>query len=227
MSQTNLSLLKALTTPHFRQWLANLADSREVLGSELAETCMDTLNTQPADYDSMLRRCEGLGWISRSFFAPSISQQAFGGLMYAGGIAKASDDAKCVHATWFAWRAVDVDAIKSFCGQTKPHKTNYAIGDLVKYAPLFVAQIQGGKAMRKACGRVVGYSTLRLDDGTPYPRVAWDDDPKDEPACQAPVDEAPRCVTNTRPDGARTKRCECPRVPYTARPVHPKAIRHA
>lgn len=234
MSQANLSFLKTHTTPHFRQWLANLAESREALGSELAETCTDTLNTQPADYDTMLRRCEELGWIARSFFAPSISQQAFGGLTYSGSIHNTSDDAKRVHTTWFAWRAVDVEAIKSFCGQTKPDKTNYAIGDVVRYAPLFVAQICGGTAMRKARGRVVGFSTLRLDDGTSYPRVAWDDNPKDEPACQAPVDEPPRCVTNSckgceKPWCVcpRAKVCACPRVPYAARPVHPKAIRHA
>lgn len=216
--------LQLLATPHFKSWLASLIESREALGSELVESCTDGLNTQPADFDSMLRYCEDLGWIARSFFAPSISAQAFGGLMYSGSIHRTSDDAKQIHASWYAWRAVDVEAIRSFCGQTKVAKTNYAIGDKIKYTPLFIERIRGGESMRKVRGRVVGFSTLRLDDGTPYPRVAWSDDPKDEPACQAPIEDAPACKTNA--SGPRTNACSCPRVAYTARAVHPRTIQH-
>lgn len=214
---SDLSRLRALSTKHFRQWLANLAESREALGSELVETAPGFPTRSPVDFDDMLRLCESLGWITRSFFAPSISAQAFNGLQY-GALSRASDEAKQIHASWYAWRVVDAEAIKSFCGQTTTTKTNYAIGDRVKYAPLFVAQVQGGAAMRKARGVVVGLT----DDGRP--RVSWSDDPKDEPACQALVDDPPKCITNT--NGVRSKACACPRVPYGARAVHPKAIRH-
>jgi hypothetical protein len=217
--------LQYLATAHFKAWLASLVESREALGSELVEACADGLNTQPADFDLMLRHCEDLGWIARSFFAPSVSAQAFGGLMYHGGVHHASDDAKRIHASWYAWRIVDAEAARSFCGQTKSAKTNYQIGDRVKYAPLFIEQIRGGESMRKARGHVVGFSTLRLDDGTPYPRVAWSDDPKDEPACQAPIEDAPICATSAKTNGVRLAACSCPRVAYTARAVHPKAIR--
>jgi len=220
---STLQSLILLASPHFKALLHGLAESREALGSDLAETCTDSLNTQPADYDSMLRHCEALDWIRRSFFAPSVSQQAFGGLTSHGGIANTSDDAKKIHASWFAWRIVDRVAVESFAGANKSTKAKFVLDDLVKWAPMFIARIQGGAAMRKVCGVVVGFSTGSMSE---FPRVTWDDDPKDEPACQAPVDDPPRCVTNTRPDGARTKRCECPRVPYAARPVNPKAIRH-
>lgn len=72
---------------------------------------------------------------------------------------------------------------------------------------------------------VGGFSTLRTDDGRAFPRVAWSDDPKTEPACQAPVDKPPRC----RDAGSKgaLRHCSCPRIPYRARAVSPSAIRKA
>jgi hypothetical protein len=214
-----LSRLRSLSTKFLHVWLRGLLDNRQALGSELVESAHGFPVRMPVDYDDMLSACETLGWIERSFFAPSVSQQAFCGLQY-GNLATASDDAKKLHASWFAWRVIDAAAVESFIGNTPSTKTKIVVGDLVKWSPLFVAQIQGGAAMRNVFGTVVGFSTGLMSD---FPRVTWDDDPKDEPACQAPIEKPPPCVTNT--SGLRVKRCACSRVPYAARPVSPKAIR--
>lgn len=217
----NLRTIQRLGGDAFKTWLgAMLVENPNGLGSELIESTSSTNNVR--DADDVLRAAEMLRWIERTAFDPSISQQAFGGLQYAGGIGCASDDAKKHHASWFMWRIIDREAVEAFVGDKKPERTAYEFGDVVGYAPAFVAQIQGGARMRKATGTIVGWSTLKTDKGEVFPRVRWSDDPKWEPECVSPMYEGASCKNY---DMKKNVCLTHDLVPYTARAVSPAAIR--
>lgn len=220
-SRDNLTTINRHGGPAFKTWLGRmLAENPNGLGSELVETMPGAMNGH--DADDVLRAAEALGWIERTMLAPSVSQQAFGGLQY-GRLSTTSDDTKKHHASWFMWRVIDRTAIDTFVGDAKPPTTSYKIGDDVRYNPAFVRQIQGGTLMLKARGVVVGFSTLKTGAGAPFPRVAWDDDPKDEVEC-ASTRFLGSCGRYVR----RTDSCpDHGRVPYVRCAVSPSAIRKA
>ena len=221
--QDALTVLRIHASPEWKAWLGSmLVDNPNGLGSELVMALRGSDN--PARADTLLEAATRLGWIERTGYAPSVEQQFFG----VGGVPGSALDTskassvKGFHGQLWMFRIIDRAAVEAHVGDAKPERATYVTSDAVKYRPAFVAQIQGGTRMRKMLGRVVGFSTLRTDDGVPFPRVAWDADPNDEPACQAPVDEPPRC----RDAGSKGALhvCSCPRVPYRARPVHPANI---
>jgi hypothetical protein len=216
-------MIDALTTiqihgsAEWKAWLgAMLVHNPNGLGSELVETLKGTDNVARAD--TLLAAATSLGWIERTGYAPSDEQRFFGVGGVSGSALETSkaSSVRDFHGQLYLYRVSDRAAVEAHVGADKPKAQRFELGDVVKYNPAFVAQIQGGASMRKARGRVVGYAF----NGT-RPRVSWDDDPTTEPACQAPVEEPPVCVTNA---GLRLCACACPRVPYVARAVSPSAI---
>jgi hypothetical protein len=187
------------------------------LGSELVEMLKGPDNAARAD--TLLAAATSLGWIERTGYAPSTEQLFFFGVGGVPGSALETSKASSVkgfHGQLYLYRVTDRAAVEAHVGADRPKAQRFELGDVVKYAPAFVAQIQGGATMRRMRGRVVGYGF-----GGTHPRIAWDADPATEPACQAPVEVPPACVTNK---GARLRACACPRVPYAARAVSPSAI---
>lgn len=221
--KSEMTIERAATTLRIRAsdawkgWLGlMLVENPNGLGSELVEALPGPNNA--SDADDLLAAAERLGWIERTAFAPSISQQAFFGLQYPGGVGR-SETARAFHGQLHMFRVVDRAAVSAYVGASMPIPTLYRLRDEVRYRPEFVRQIRGGKEMARARGRVVGFSF-----GGKMPRVAWSDDPATEPACQAPIDEPPACKNPGK--GARHE-CSCPRVPYAARAVSPAAIKRA
>lgn len=218
-----LTTIRIHASPEFKAWLGGmLVDNPNGLGSDLVVALNGSDNAARAD--TLLAAATALGWIERTAYAPSTEQLFFGvgGLPGSALETSKASSVKAFHGQLWMHRIADRAAVESFVGDPKPARETYALGDLVRYRPAFVAQIQGGARMRKMTGRVVGFSTLRTNDGAPFPRVAWDSDPQTEPACEQPIDDPPRCPLAGK--GA-LRNCSCPRVPYRARAVNPGAIR--
>lgn len=221
-SEQHLQTIRVRGGDAFKTWLgAMLAENPNGLGSELVESTPGSDNVSAVD--DALRAAEALGWIERTALAPSVSQQAFGGLQYASKIGDAPDYVKKHHASWFMWRIIDRETVETFVGDKKPAPEGYQIGEIVGWRPAHLRSIgmQNDKGMRKAEGKVVGFSSMTTRDGIRFPRVSWSDDPKDEVECVSTYFEE-SC------GGYDRKTDSCPRhgrIPYAARAVSPAAIR--
>lgn len=167
---TTLQHLQSIATPRFKQWLGNmLVSNPNGLGHDLIEGNTDSLNTQPADFDNMLRYAEMLEWIERTAFQPSISQCAFYGLQY-GNICNTDQFVKDHHASWFMWRILDKTSIELFLGSEMPERPTFELGERVKYNA--GALVQMGKDGAKRRGTIVGFCSGSMGH---FPRIKWDD----------------------------------------------------